>query len=104
MEELGVLEPGDDTDEETATEPQSQSAAFRPIQGMANRGSPWFESLVEGSQLGRIKRQKGGHMSSDGSVQVEWEVVEWTEEEDDSGALGKRKLGEIEEDDVEMKT
>lgn len=43
---------------------------------MQNRGMPYFESMVENSQLGRIKRQKGGHTSRDGRRTVEWEVVE----------------------------
>lgn len=69
------------------------------------RGAPWFEEIVENTRLGKIKQQRGGHASNDGSVRVEWEVVEWTGEEeaedaDDEGvaaaATGKRKLGELE--------
>ena len=70
--------------------------------------------MVEDSQLGRIKRQKGGHTSSDGKMTIEWEVVEV-----DSGIHqgtsqetlpGKRKLEHVEgrgavstNEDVEMK-
>jgi hypothetical protein len=32
--------------------------------------------MVEGSRLGRIKRQKGAHTSADGARTVQWEVVE----------------------------
>jgi len=43
---------------------------------MQGRGMPYFETMVESSRLGRIKRQKGGHTSQDGRMRVEWEVVE----------------------------
>lgn len=59
-------------------------------------GVPWFEEMVEGSALGRIKRRRGGGTSQDGRIRVEWEVVEFDGGEDDggSGAAGvaKRKL------------
>ncbi len=63
---------------------------------------PWFEGLVEGSRLGRVTRKAVG--VGEGSVRVEWEVVEWTEEDGDGGDGGdggraasprKRKLGEV---------
>ena len=60
---------------------------------------PWFEGLVEGSRLGRVTRKAVG--VGEGSVRVEWEVVEWTEEEDGEGggeraaSPRKRKLGEV---------
>lgn len=51
---------------------------------------------MQNTSLGRFKQQRGGHSSS--GVQVEWEVVEWTEEDDadDEGqpALKKSKLSE----------
>ena len=50
---------------------------------MQNRGMPWFEELVEHSRLGRIKRQKGGHRSADGTRSVEWEVVEYDGTDDE---------------------
>lgn len=58
-------------------------------------GLPWFEKLVEGSSLGRIRRT-GLRKEGNGRV-VEWEIVEWTEG-DDSSALGKRKIGDVEEE------
>lgn len=104
--QLGFLPSGDSSDEDSAivagpsklrsvvrTEPQS-------------RGAPWFEEIVENTRLGRIKQQRGGHSSRDGSVKVEWEVVEWTEADDadDEGTTpGKRKIGEVEGEDAEMR-
>lgn len=43
---------------------------------MTGRGMPYFEEIIENSRLGRIRRQKGGHTSADGSSKVQWEVVE----------------------------
>jgi hypothetical protein len=82
---------------------------FRPVQGPVHRGAPWFQEMVEKTPLGKIKRQKGGHTTtgSDGTVeQVEWEVFEWNGEDDDSpdASAPKRKIGEVEEADAEMRT
>jgi hypothetical protein len=71
---------------------------FHRTRGVQHRGAPWFEELVQDSRLGTLRRQKGGHVSADGSTSVEWEVVEWTSESaDEEGRLtpGKRKHGEI---------
>ncbi|OAA55586.1 hypothetical protein SPI_08270 [Niveomyces insectorum RCEF 264] len=81
---------------------------------LSSTGLPWFDRFVEGSRLGRRlqqqqqqqrrqaqKRQKGGSgsgsgtprvrhdagaaTSADGTVHVEWEVLEWTEGDEDTG-------------------
>lgn len=59
---------------------------------------PWFDSLTEGSRLGTLRRARGGGTNRAGTVRVEWEVVEWT----DDDAVGresprKRKVEEVEE-------
>ncbi|KAI2791069.1 hypothetical protein POX_c03924 [Penicillium oxalicum] len=65
-------------------------------------GIPWFEELVEGSQLGRLIRQRRGvGISPDQSTSIEWEISEWqgddvggaVDSSDDSNGLttGKRK-------------
>ncbi|PGH12059.1 hypothetical protein AJ80_06878 [Polytolypa hystricis UAMH7299] len=44
-------------------------------------GIPWFEEMIEGSRLGRVaKRTRGMGVSSDQSMQIEWEVSEWHDE------------------------
>ncbi|EMC98670.1 hypothetical protein BAUCODRAFT_103051 [Baudoinia panamericana UAMH 10762] len=60
-----------------------QSALPGSLHRMQGRGMPYFEEMVENSRLGRIKRQKGGHVSEDGRSRVEWEVVEIGGEDDD---------------------
>lgn len=61
------------------------------------KGASWFEDMIKGSQLGRIRRRKGGHTSSDGKSRVEWEIVEVEEDDDDGNHIqgtGKRKYVE----------
>lgn len=72
-------------------------------QGREVRGVPWFEEMVEGSTLGRIRRRRGGETSQDGRTRVEWEVMEFDGGEDgsSSGVTGimKRKIGDVGEGD-----
>ena len=79
-----------------------------PAHGQARevRGNPWFEEMIEGSELGRIKRRRGGESSADGKTTVEWEVVEYETESGDIAGSGapKRKIGNLNDDDVDMRT
>ncbi|CRG89431.1 hypothetical protein PISL3812_06467 [Talaromyces islandicus] len=65
-------------------------------------GIPWFEQMIEGSQLGRIMRSRRGvGVSDDQLTTFEWEISEWQGESDvgeratseSSGA--KRKVDEM---------
>jgi len=100
LEDLG-LSDADSEPEEVDIERQSRPepagrAVLKPAQGAQNRGAPWFESLVQDTKLGKIKRQRGGQESADGTSRVEWEVFEFTGG-DDKGTAAKRKI-----DDVDM--
>ena len=53
----------------------SQQRAAAPHR-MHSRGVPYFEEMIEHSRLCRIKRQRGGHTSRDGTSSVQWEIVE----------------------------
>lgn len=55
---------------------------------------PWFETLVQGSKLGKMRRMRGHKQSSDGRARVEWEIVEWTDDSEDGTSVtsSKRKL------------
>jgi len=66
--------------------------------GVERRGQPWFEELIEGSELGKIRMRRGGQTSADGKTSVEWEVVEFNSDgrgdpPDGGSSTGKRKLG-----------
>ncbi|CAF9925047.1 MAG: hypothetical protein HETSPECPRED_005730 [Heterodermia speciosa] len=88
-------------------EPSQSQALEHQEFGREVRGSPWFEEMVEGSELGRIRRRRGGQTSTDGRTRYEWEVVEIGSEEAENTATGtaKRKLGVMGmEDDVDMRS
>jgi hypothetical protein len=107
--ELGYLAGDSSSDEEAVTVRDAQNERAVAHQEWV-RGTPWFEELVEDTQLGKFKKQKGGYGFRDGSVRVEWEVVEWTEGDDADDEAGeptvpaKRKAGDVEEADTEMRT
>ena len=73
----------------------------------ATFGVPWFDSMVEGSKLGNIRRRQGIERSQDGSSTIEWEVVEYSNDGDEdvdmvsTAASAKRKRTEAEEADVQ---
>jgi len=58
-------------------------------------GVPWLDSLTEGSRLGTLRTTKGSGTNNSGTLRVEWEIVEWTEDDAPSSPRnGKRKLGD----------
>lgn len=64
-------------------------------------GLPWFEAMVEGSRLGKMRTSRVRRTAGDGRIKVEWEIREWTAEDDDkqtSTTIGKRKLDATGED------
>lgn len=126
LEELDLL-PADSTSEDllpvqqpaTLTTPSDLTSTASQIQPMGNTrfsrsfregatgGIPWFEEMIQGSQLGRVgKSRRGMGMSNDGSTSIEWEVSEWHDdgtggspdfesESGSAGASGKRKIEDI---------
>lgn len=108
LEDAGLL-PGLGSGEKEVeqTAPASSDQVANVGQGREVRGTPWFEEMIQGSELGRIKRRGGGETSSDGLTKIEWEISEFESSEGDAAAAssGKRKLGSLDtEDDVEMRS
>jgi hypothetical protein len=67
------------------------------LNGDANEGLPWFETILQGSKLGNMRRSWGSRESGDGRVKVEWEITEWNDEGENENTLpGKRKIGDVE--------
>ena len=59
----------------------------RSLQRGRTGGIPWFEEMVEGSQLGRLMRaRRGMGVSDDQSTTIQWEFSEW--HDDGTGAGG----------------
>lgn len=98
---LGYFPSADSSDEDTE---RGVTRAARPSRVVVRnepraRGAPWYEELVEHTNLGKLKQQRGGHQSGDGNIRIEWEVVEWAEGDDTDGdgiaTPSKRKIGEL---------
>lgn len=91
LEDLGLLE----MDEERVEKVEEKGNV------VGSEGLPWFETMVQGSKLGNMKKSWGSRSSGSGRYKVEWEIVEWTEGDDDNStsAPPKRKLGEVLESD-----
>ena len=108
LEELGVI-PGI-TESEPEEVKKHEQTAGRDL----GPGIPWFENMVSGSRLASIQRSAGTKRGSTWSI--EWDIVEWTEEDTtgmslmqegegenvDRGA-GKRKLADAAESDSAKK-
>lgn len=101
LDELGLLpkealgEPGEKTEEHT---PPTDATSRASQHGDSHEVVPWFESMLHGSSLGRVRRSRGKRQVEDGRVRIEWEIVELLPE-DDSQSIGKRKLGDVESPD-----
>jgi hypothetical protein len=101
LADLGFL-PDSDASDDDASLPEAPLARAQP----QTRGAPWFEEIVRSTRLGHFKQQRGGH--EENGVRVEWEVTEWTDDDagDESGSAtpSKRKIGDVETEDAEMRS
>ena len=94
LEDAGLLRgSGSEDSKRMQTGSPETQQVVNPGEGREVRGTPWFEELIQGSQLGRIQR-RGGQTSSDGHTKVEWEISEYESKEGDVpiASAGKRKL------------
>ncbi|KAL8827900.1 MAG: hypothetical protein Q9191_002906 [Dirinaria sp. TL-2023a] len=114
LEEAGLLAtPAEDEEDPESNSRAHESAnldsAMTRPDGRESRGVPWFEEMVQGSEMGRIKRRRGGETSADGRSKVEWEVVEIGGDDGDGvvSSTAKRKISHIvreeEGDDIHMR-
>ncbi|KAJ6784960.1 hypothetical protein PWT90_01759 [Aphanocladium album] len=115
LEELGLIPDDTDSDEaaqDRDTEDAAEDEEAEPTEPNAavlreSFGVPWFEELVQGTRLGKIRHRHGGHRSQDGSVQVEWEIIEYSDGNDvedvemETPSSGKRKLSDRGDDEIE---
>jgi len=76
----------------------------RPREDHREIDIPWFDSITEGSRLGgRLRTTRGTRQSADGTTRLEFEITEYTDEDEAKGSssgIGKRKLGD--RDDVDQ--
>ena len=93
LEDAGLLQgSGSEDSKRTKTGSPETKQVVNTGEGREVRGTPWFEELIQGSELGRIQRR--GQTSSDGHTKVEWEITEYESKEGDIpvASAGKRKL------------
>ena len=108
LNDAGVLPKAEDKDMHST----SKDGHVELIEHQGEReikGQPWFEEMIEGSELGRLRRRRGGQTSADGRTKVEWEVVDYSMDEvgdvtDNGSGNGKRKIGDLEDgEDLAMR-
>lgn len=113
LEEMGLIpEDSDDdtlTGDETKEEQQAEvaeaaSPSKRDTRALRQTfGVSWIDTMMRDTKLGKLRHSHGVNTSQDGSVQVNWEVVEYTEGGDQdvdmetSSTAVKRKLDERDE-------
>ena len=96
MEEAGLLASAEENEKvETSDRNEEKKETMKRKHNRELIGTPWFE---------KMKRRRGGQSSADGRSKVEWEIVEFTADDEQSNKIdtGKRKIN-ISEDDVEMR-
>lgn len=84
------LAPGSDTAASSVIVPSSNDSAgiSRSLQHGRTGGIPWFEEMVEGSQLGRLMRaRRGMGVSDDQSTSIQWEFSEWHDDGTGTGVF-----------------
>ncbi|KAF6830517.1 hypothetical protein CPLU01_07316 [Colletotrichum plurivorum] len=109
LEDLGLIPETQETEEQPAI------PTTTTVVGRETWGVPWFDSMIDGTRLGNLRRsQVVDHSSKDRSIRVEWEIVEWTDADAGNTAApamaedvnmatsnsGKRKLGERDDADA----
>ena len=94
--------------EERDPDPGVRGTVVHSFRSGGDRGGrSWFEEIIAGSELGRI-RQSEGEFTSGGTTKVEWEVVEFEHLLDGDGqdelsgnlqneasSSGKRKIDQL---------
>lgn len=81
LEDMGLIPDQSDADDDVK-ESRDETASSGSTALRQSDGVPWFETLVEGTPLGRLRRSHGTRQSEDGSVKLEWEVVDFTGDSD----------------------
>ena len=104
LEDMGLIpdESEQGQQQQQRQQQQRQQGGEKPVAATPTRstalresfGVPWFDGMVEGTRLGNMRRSQGVQRSQDGSVQVEWEIVEYSDNGESSNAV----------DDMEMET
>jgi len=109
LEDMGLIPEEEDNNDlvRQPSEVVGMNTALRQSYGV-----PWFDGMVEGTRLGNMRRSQGVKKSQDGRVNVEWEIVEYSGNGDESAGSphddvdmemsvpGKRKMKDREESEA----
>ena len=90
---------GEDKNMEELEDEQGAPRAMAPDPSVVLRqslGVPWFDTMVKGMKLGKMRRSQGTQQSRDGKVHIEWEIVEYSNNDNSND--------EHDNEDVEMAT
>jgi hypothetical protein len=82
LEDMGLIP--EEEDDRSLTRQPSDVVVGRNTALRQSYGVPWFDGMVEGTRLGNMRRSQGVKQSQDGRVKVEWEIVEYSGNGDDS--------------------
>lgn len=105
LKEAGLLAGTEENEEaETSDWNEERKETMKRKHTRELIGTPWFEEMIQGSELGKVKRRRGGQSSLDGRSKVEWEIVEFTADDEENSIVdtGKRKIN-VSGDDIEMR-
>lgn len=112
LEEMGLIPEYEDDEDDEGDKMDIVPGAptGTHLLGREFTNIPWFNTMIRGSRLGNMQTTRGVRETRDGTARVEWEITEWTadddgqEEEEEAGAsgvtTGKRKHGDTEQDEV----
>ncbi|KAI1340458.1 hypothetical protein F5Y15DRAFT_40369 [Xylariaceae sp. FL0016] len=85
LEEMGLIPGEPDQEDEMDTEPSPVSRSGNQLIGREFSTIPWFNDLLSGSRLGDMRTTRGVRQSEDGRTRIEFEITEWTGEDDSDG-------------------
>ncbi|KAI1330365.1 hypothetical protein F5Y16DRAFT_362926 [Xylariaceae sp. FL0255] len=78
LQEMGLLPDDDDSDTmDVVSSTTTQAPLSRTYTTI-----PWFDALLSGSRLGNMRTTKGIRESRSGNLRVEYEITEWTAQDD----------------------
>ncbi|KAK6088382.1 sodium bile acid cotransporter [Seiridium cupressi] len=107
LEELGLLTEDDIEDAMDIVPTNPTAVTDSQLTGRDFTHIPWFDSMIQGSRLGNARTSRGAQESRDGTMRVEWEITEWTGEDDgeasETATNGKRKRRDTDQQNAPAK-
>ncbi|KAK9425429.1 hypothetical protein SUNI508_13037 [Seiridium unicorne] len=107
LEELGLLTEDDMEDAMDIVPTNPTAVTDSQLTGRDFTHIPWFDSMIQGSRLGNARTSRGAQESRDGTMRVEWEITEWTGEDDseasETSTSGKRKRRDTDQQNAPAK-